>query len=88
MIFYKSIVNVKQQNQRQCEHNMEQLKSHYANIPSKIKSYIRRPIKGGKSKSRSKSKENTINHQITTSVSKTPLGMVKTAPSSSEFDIS
>ncbi len=66
MIFYKSIVNVKQQNQRLSEHNIEQLKNHYANIPSKIKSYIRKPIKGyGKSKSRSKSKDNcSINQTV------------------------
>ena len=57
MIFYKSIANVRQ-NQKKHDPK-EKLANHYANVPSKIKAYIRRPVEGfhNKSQSRSKSKD-------------------------------
>lgn len=61
MIFYKSIAHISQQ--RKKHDPKEKLTNHYANVPSKIGAYIKRPIEGrkgsqdDKSKSRSKSKE-------------------------------
>jgi hypothetical protein len=49
MIFYKSIANVRQ-NQKKHDQK-EKLANHYANVPSKIKAYIRRPIEGTQKKS-------------------------------------
>ena len=57
MIFYKSIAHVQQQRKKQ-----EYKVNHYANIPSKIAPYIRKPIesaRSNKAKSRSKSKDLT-----------------------------
>lgn len=44
MIFYKSVANVRQNVKK--NDPKEKLANHYANIPSKIKAYIRRPVEG------------------------------------------
>jgi hypothetical protein len=64
MIFYKSVANVRQNVKK--NDPKEKLANHYANIPSKIKAYIRRPVEGHskKSQSRSKSKDKTETNNI------------------------
>jgi len=59
MIFYKSIAHVAQQRKKQEIIKDKIAVNHYANVPSKIRAYIRRPIDGQirESKSRSKSKD-------------------------------
>jgi hypothetical protein len=46
MIFYKSIAHVAQQRKKQEIIKDKIAVNHYANVPSKIRAYIRRPIDG------------------------------------------